>query len=164
MGATSKSNMQNDELKRLGARLRNLAGTIDSLEDDRDEYLLAIRNIYVRIRKWCEPLVRDRVLKIRDTSIAITGDNVGDYDAPAIDIVARGTPVIRLRPKGMAIVSAFGRIDMTCCRTSVVIVAEEKWKWKFSELDRGYGLSTTPVTKTSFFRTVNELLPDNKSM
>jgi hypothetical protein len=109
-------------------------------DEQKREWLGALRKLYTDIESWVRPAVAEGVLKTSRSEIEIVEQDFGEYMAPLLEIRAGGL-TIRFLPVGARVVGVVatgghrlvglrGRVDLECgpIRIPLVRAADNQWK------------------------------------
>jgi hypothetical protein len=134
--------------------------------EQRDEWKRAVESLFLEIERWLAPAVNDRVLVITRSEVTISEQDLGEYQAPVLEI-SDGQLTVRLEPVGTRVVGVVssggarhiglrGRIDLTCGPIRIPIVRNTAGEWKSLPL-RG---EPRELTEESFAEILGEVLLD----
>ncbi|MEP7169420.1 MAG: hypothetical protein ABI855_08640 [Bacteroidota bacterium] len=133
-------------------------------EDQKAQWLKSLESFYNNIKGWLEPFRKKGLIEFKEKTEQLSEDNIGIYDANALDIFI-GNKRIRLVPKGTMIVGSYGRIDMEGPKGRLMIIQPEWNKWVFLLVTRQLlpGIPISPdqrweVTEESFQEVIEHLV------
>ncbi|WPL18298.1 hypothetical protein Thiowin_03366 [Thiorhodovibrio winogradskyi] len=64
-----------------------------------------------QMKQWLEPLITDETISVRQKSVRINEDRLGDYELPALEFCF-GLSSLSVTPVGSVIIGALGRVDI----------------------------------------------------
>lgn len=108
-----------------------------------------------QIEEWVEPLVREKLIKIKETKIKLTEEYFGTYNVTSLTITA-APHVVEIRPAARVIIGAKGRVDMINGAKKIMLLVNEKDQWRIAV--RAQKIRTLPLNEESFLGALKELL------
>lgn len=124
----------------------------------KQEWLTALGELTVRLRKWLESAEAETLLTVEETPVELREPEFGAYTAPGLQIRTPRGKVIRVAPKGRYVAGAEGRVDLECSPKSEILVRTEG-EWRFARLAATRGRWTfEEFNEESFWEALNELL------
>lgn len=128
-------------------------------EAARREWLLALGDLMAKIRNWLNAAERETLLSVKEYSVSIHEERLGDYDAPALEVVTPGGFVVNIRPKARFVVGGMGRVDLDASPKLRILVRKDRATWQFAKLAPDQGRwSFVDLDENSFWQTLNELM------
>jgi hypothetical protein len=122
----------------------------------RRQWIRSVAALLDEIRSWLAPAVEEHLAALGSTSVHLADDDVGAYEAPALEIRLPGERTIWVRPVGTLRVGGQGIVDLVCGSNRALLVLNAASVWKI----RGPGVTSSLVTLDvhTFTRAVSELL------
>jgi hypothetical protein len=122
----------------------------------RGRWLEAVLALLEVVRTWLAPAVAEGLARIDAASVHVADDDVGAYDAPALQLAFPGARIVWVRPVGTLRVGGQGLVDVVCGSSRALMVLNRAGVWKI----RGVGPKATlvPLDVHSFSRALSELL------
>ncbi len=122
----------------------------------RGRWLEAVMALLGMVRTWLAPAVAEGLARIDAASVHVADDDVGAYDAPALQIAFPGARLVWVRPLGTLRVGGQGLVDLVCGSNRALLVLNRAGAWKI----RGAGAKANLVLLDvhSFSKVVSELL------
>ena len=140
--------------KQLVDALRGMKGAHNGmaaqLEEAREGWLQDLEKLRSKIQSWMEDAEKKGVLVSERIDVTISEEGMDEYDAPALNLHVPDVGVVHIRPIGMKIVGAMGRVDMISGGRHVRLlrVAPDQWVFQINwGSPRGQML---PVTAAKF--------------
>lgn len=100
----------------------------------REEWVSKISRLYSLIEKWLEPLKKQKYLDTSLSETLISEEYLGSYSAPTMTISFFNNHKVTLKPKGLYVIGAEGRIDMVVGDRIVMLVGVgDNLDWSFAE-------------------------------
>jgi hypothetical protein len=96
----------------------------------RGRWLEAVMALLGVVRTWLGPAVAEGLARIDAASVHVADDDVGAYDAPALQITFPGTRVVWVRPVGTLRVGGQGLVDLVCGSNRALLVLNRAGVWK----------------------------------
>jgi hypothetical protein len=109
------------EKKRKGDQLKQAV----NWEKRKAWWLSEINGLYKEVKEWLGPLILEGTVNIKDGTVDISEEYLGNYGAPYLEINV-GSEVAKLMPIGTIILAALGRVDLIGDDGSVNIALEQK--------------------------------------
>jgi len=136
-------------------RKRDEVADVES-SNARGRWLEAVEMLLGVIRGWLLPATTEGLARIDSASVHVADDDVGAYDAPALQIAFPGAHNVWVRPIGTLRVGGQGIVDMVCGSNRALLVLNRAGVWKI----RGPGPTSAlvPLDARSFSRALSELL------
>jgi hypothetical protein len=122
----------------------------------RGRWLEAVMALLGIVRTWLAPAVAEGLARIDAASVHVADDDVGAYDAPALQIAFPGARIVWVRPVGTLRVGGQGLVDLVCGSNRALLVLNRAGVWKI----RGAGPKANLVLLDAhaFSRALSELL------
>jgi hypothetical protein len=148
-------------------KLKQRPKTVEELRTkQKSDWLQALDELFRSIEGWLEPAARDGVLSLTRSKRAIIEQDLGDYEAPVLQI-SDGGLTVRLEPAGVRVegviaaggrrhIGLRGRVDLVCGPIRIPIVRDSMGKWKALPL-RG---EPRELNEESFVEMLSEVLLD----
>jgi hypothetical protein len=138
----------------------------EELDVQRQEWLAALRFLFMEIERWLRPATGAGVLKISRSESEFVEPDLGSYTAPVLRI-SDGRLTVHLEPVGRRVVGIVGaggtrftglqgRVDLICGPMKVPLVRTSSNTWKAVPL-RG---EPRDLTEESFAEILSEVLLD----
>jgi hypothetical protein len=123
----------------------------------RGRWLEAVMTLLGVVRTWLAPAMAEGLARIDAASVHVADDDVGAYDAPALQIAFPGARIVWVRPVGTLRVGGQGLVDLVCGSNRALLVLNRAGVWKI----RGAGPKANLVLLDahSFSKALSELLP-----
>lgn len=146
---------KNDFLEKLRKRKQSLGENGQSVEQIRDEWRGALRDLYDRLGQWLRPAVEEGLLSVRIEDGPVEEDRLGLYDAPVMIVRLPTGEEVRFLP--LRVVFGYeGRVDLVCgARRRSLFRQEDRWVvvWGRSPLQE------EPLTQPAFEQVLEDLIP-----
>lgn len=108
----------------------------------RESWKKAVEQLYSLVRELLSSAVKTGDVTISEHQEQITEEYVGAYSIPVLEIRV-GHERVELRPKGMTVIGASGRVDLRGERDEVTLIRDEKSEQGWSVIIR-----RTPAVET----------------
>jgi hypothetical protein len=159
-----------DRPKTVGDLIEKLKRRPKTVEEQRSkqksEWLQALDDLFTTIEGWLDPAARAGVLSLTRYKRAIIEQDLGDYEAPVLQI-SDSELTVRLEPAGARVVGVVaaggrryvglrGRVDLVCGPIRIPIVRDSLGNWKALPL-RG---EPRELNEESFVEMLGEVLLD----
>jgi hypothetical protein len=148
-----------DPTSLLLQRLREMKRS-DEAEDvqssnARGRWLEAVLALLGVVRSWLAPAVAEGLARIDAASVHVD-DDLGPYDAPALQVHFPGGRLVWVRPVGTLRVGGQGLVDLVCGSNRALLVLNRAGAWKI----RGAGPKANLVLLDahSFSKALSEVL------
>lgn len=92
----------------------------------KQDWLQKIDSLYNTIELWLGPLLEKQYANISYSTVLVSEELLGTYEAPAMAVTFFSGEKVVLVPKGLHIVGGKGRVDMKLGLREVMIVGQEK--------------------------------------
>ncbi len=96
----------------------------------RGRWLEAVMALLGVVRTWLGPAVAEGLARIDAASVHVADDDVGAYDAPALQITFPGARLVWVRPVGTLRVGGQGLVDLVCGSNRALLVLNRAGVWK----------------------------------
>jgi hypothetical protein len=125
----------------------------------RSSWLEALDALVGRLQAWLEPASFRGLAHVERTSVQITDDEVGAYEAPALQVTMPGPRLVWVRPVGTLVVGGRGCVEMVCGanRSLLVLNRDGIWKLRAEPWNRGSS-RLAPLDENEFARTLTQLI------
>jgi len=122
----------------------------------RGRWLEAVQALLGVVRGWLSQAVAEGLARVDTASVHVADDDVGAYDAPALQISFPAARVVWVRPVGTLRVGGQGLVDLVCGSNRALLVLNRAGVWKI----RGVGPKATLALLDvhSFSKAVADLL------
>jgi hypothetical protein len=122
----------------------------------RTHWVGAIEALLELVKSWLSPAVEEGLARIDTTSVHVADDDIGAYDAPALQVSFPGARVVWVRPLGTLRVGGQGLVDLVCDSNRALLVLNRAGVWKI----RGSASTATLVEldAQSFSKALADLL------
>ena len=112
----------------LRARKEQSSATTVDWNRKRDQWLEAVRGLYLRVENMLRADREAGVVEVRTREVPVTEQFVGTYDAPLLELRV-GMDEVQFLPKGVTVVGAEGRVDLRGDRNTVTLLWEGGDRW-----------------------------------
>ena len=118
----------------------------------RQEWISNCEKLMSRITEWLKPLEDENYLEIQLEYIPIREALIGDYAAPALQLVFLDSLILNFKPVGHFIIGSQGRVDMTSGVTQLaMLIHRGNDEWEFAKREGMYGKPRTwPFNRVTF--------------
>ena len=118
----------------------------------RQEWISNCEKLMSRITEWLKPLEDENYLEIQLEYIPIREALIGDYEAPALQLVFLDSLILNLKPVGHFIIGSQGRVDVASGGTRLaMLIHKGNDKWDFARREERYGKPRTwPFNRSTF--------------
>jgi hypothetical protein len=122
----------------------------------RARWVSAIEVLLEEAKGWLSQAVDEGLARIDTTSVHVADDDIGAYDAPALQVSFPGGRVVWVRPLGTLRVGGQGLVDLVCDSNRALLVLNRAGVWKI----RGSGPTAALVEldAQSFSKALADLL------
>jgi hypothetical protein len=133
---------------------RDEADDVES-SNARGRWLEAVLALLGVVRTWLAPAVAEGLARI-DAATVHVDDDLGPYDAPALQVHFPGGRLVWVRPVGTLRVGGQGLVDLVCGSNRALLVLNRAGAWKI----RGAGPKANLVLLDahSFSKALSEVL------
>jgi hypothetical protein len=154
-------------MRHLIDKLKEQPATVEQWRTEQKQaWLLALDQLFTNIEGWVKPAKDEGVLETSRSTIGIVEQDLGAYQAPALEIRARGL-TLRFDPIGVRVAGVVasggrrliglrGRVDLVCGPIRIPLVRGAGGAWKALPL-RG---EPRDLTEESFTEILGEVLLD----
>jgi hypothetical protein len=154
-------------MRSLIDKLKEQPSTVDEQRaEQKEEWLRALDQLLTDIEGWVKPAVSEGVLRTSRSSIGVIEQDLGEYQAPMLEIRARGL-TLRFEPIGLRVggvggagghrlIGLRGRVDLVCGPIKIPLVRMTGGVWKALPL-RG---EPHELTEESFAEILGDVLLD----
>ena len=87
----------------------------------KQDWLEALGKLFDQIRHWLSDAQSEGSIDVIQQQVTLTEEGIGTYKAPALSLKAGGKTV-KLKPKGMTIIGANGRVDMESVKGTYMLL------------------------------------------
>lgn len=128
----------------------------------RQEWISNCEKLMSRITEWLKPLEGENYLEIQLEYVPIREALIGDYEAPALQLVFLDSLILNLKPVGHFIIGSQGRVDMTSGVTQLaMLIHRGNDEWEFAKREGMYGKPRTwPFNRSTFEEFLADFLED----
>lgn len=125
----------------------------------RREWCLALNELVGQFREWLRTAESEGLLSVKKFSVRIHELRLGDYEAPALEIVTPRGFAVSIKPKARFVVGGAGRVDFDAAPRLAILIRKDRTHWQFAKLaaEQGQWLFVD-LDENSFWKTLNELL------
>ncbi len=103
--------MNNEEFVNALTKMRDGAAKTD-WDAVKTEWLSAVEELLSSMKSWLEDLTSQNLVSIRDLTTTLDEEALGQYDAPAMQIVLPSRRVVWIKPVLRLVLGGTGRVDM----------------------------------------------------
>ena len=119
-------------------RKRQKATEIDH-EAVRQQWISNCDALISTITEWLKPLENEALLQVEKAELPIYEVQLGEYQAPVLNLVFLKSQVLSLRPVGRFVLGANGRFDLVSGSTPLAMLLHRGHdKWEFAKRKSGY--------------------------
>jgi hypothetical protein len=97
-------------------------------DERRNEYLLAVNNLYEQIEEIFDLQIRDKTIALHRRQRNLSESYIGTYLVEDL-ILLIGDERVRFSPRGRNIVGSIGRIDVLGDRNEAILILKSDLRW-----------------------------------
>jgi hypothetical protein len=138
-----------DQLTEFLRRKEQAAGPPIDWQAKRDNWVRSVEGLYALVKSMLRESIESKAVTVRTFDVEATEDYIGTYTIPALELTVGER--VELRPKGVLIIGAAGRVDINGGRDTVTLVKSSQSgdsEWTVV-LQRVPHLRTAPLNRES---------------
>jgi hypothetical protein len=118
----------------LASKRKQLDDQEPKWRQKKQQWLHDVGQLYDDIEAWLADLIKDGYITVSRDQTTVSEDLLGVYSVDKLKIIFFNNQQVTLTPKGLHVIGAAGRIDMTIgSRVIMIVRVDDNLEWTFAE-------------------------------